>query len=53
MCNLYSRTKGQAAVRDWFRVSHDRTGNLALLPGLFPDQFAPIARGEPTANANS
>ena len=44
MCNLYSLTKGQAAIRDWFRASHDRTGNLPLFPGIFPDQFAPIVR---------
>jgi hypothetical protein len=40
MCNLYSLTKGQAAIRDWFRARHDRTGNLPLLPGIFPDQTA-------------
>jgi putative SOS response-associated peptidase YedK len=44
MCNLYSLTKGQAAVRDWFRARHDRTGNLPLFPGIFPDQMAPIVR---------
>ena len=44
MCNLYSLTKGQAAIRDWFRGSHDRTGNLPLFPGIFPDQMAPIVR---------
>ena len=47
MCNLYSLTKGQAAVRDWFRAKHDRTGNLPLFPGISPDQFAPIIRGGP------
>jgi hypothetical protein len=26
MCNLYSLTKGQAAIRDLFRARHDRTG---------------------------
>jgi hypothetical protein len=36
MCNLYSLTKGQAAIRDWFRAGHDRTGNLPLFPGIFP-----------------
>jgi hypothetical protein len=30
MCNLYSLTKGQAEIRDWFRAKHDRTGNLPL-----------------------
>ena len=44
MCNLYSLTKGQAAIRDWFRASDDRTGNLPLFPGIFPDQMAPIVR---------
>ena len=44
MCNLYSLTKGQSAIRDLFAVSHDRLGNLAPLPGIFPDQPAPIVR---------
>jgi putative SOS response-associated peptidase YedK len=44
MCNLYSLTKGQAAIRDWFRARHDRTGNLPLFPGIFPDQMVPIVR---------
>ena len=44
MCNLYSLTKGQAAVREWFRAGRDRTGNLPLFPGVFPDQLAPIIR---------
>jgi hypothetical protein len=42
MCNLYGLTKGQAAIRDWFRAPHDRTGNLPLFPAIFPDQ--PIVR---------
>jgi len=42
MCNLYSVTKGQAAIRDLFRATNDRTGNLPLLPAIFPDQLAPI-----------
>ena len=44
MCNLYSLTKGQAAIRDWFRARQDRTGNLPLFPGIFPDQMAPVVR---------
>jgi putative SOS response-associated peptidase YedK len=44
MCNLYSLTKGQAAIRDLFRARYDRTGNLPLFPGIFPDQMAPIVR---------
>jgi hypothetical protein len=43
MCNLYSLTRGQAAIRDLFSAKHDRTGNLPL----FPDQLAPIARNGP------
>ncbi len=44
MCNVYSLTKGQAAIRDWFRATNDRTGNQPLFPGIFPDQMAPIVR---------
>jgi putative SOS response-associated peptidase YedK len=44
MCNLYSLTKGQAAIRDLFLARYDRTGNLPLFPGIFPDQMAPIVR---------
>jgi putative SOS response-associated peptidase YedK len=36
--------KGQSAIRDRFRASHDRTGNLPLFPANFPDQLAPIVR---------
>jgi hypothetical protein len=48
MRNLYSLTKGQSAIRDLFRASHDRTGNLPLFPGIFPDgdAFGPIRRGK-------
>jgi putative SOS response-associated peptidase YedK len=44
MCNLYSETKGQDAIRALFRTAHDRTGNLPAFPGIFPDQLAPIVR---------
>jgi putative SOS response-associated peptidase YedK len=44
MCNLYSLTKGQSAIRDLFSVRHDRTGNLPLFPSIFPDSVAPIVR---------
>jgi putative SOS response-associated peptidase YedK len=47
MCNLYSLTKGQAAIRDLCRAKHDRAGNLPLFPGIFPDQLAPIVRAGP------
>src|SRR5271166_4364584 len=53
MCNLYSLTQGQAAIRDFFRLIHDRVGNLPALAAVFPDQMAPIVRSRRTASANS
>jgi putative SOS response-associated peptidase YedK len=47
MCNLYSVTKGQQAIRELTRAMHDRTGNLPPLPGVFPDYAAPIVRNTP------
>ena len=44
MCNLYSITSGQQAIRDAYAAMTDRTGNLPPLPGIFPDQMAPIVR---------
>ena len=44
MCNLYSVTKSQVAIREMARAMHDRTGNLPPLPGVFPDCGAPIVR---------
>lgn len=44
MCNLYSLTKGQAAILEMTRAMVDRTGNLPPLPGIFPDYSAPIVR---------
>jgi putative SOS response-associated peptidase YedK len=44
MCNLYSLTKGQAAIRDLFRARRDLAGNLPLFPSIFPDQLAPVVR---------
>lgn len=44
MCNLYSLSKGQAAIRELIDVWKDRTGNLPNLPGIFPDTEAPILR---------
>lgn len=44
MCNLYSLTKGQAAIRALARVLRDEAGNLPPLPGIFPDYAAPIVR---------
>ena len=42
MCNLYSLTKGQAAICDWFRAK--RISNLPLFPSIFYDLMAPIVR---------
>ena len=47
MCNLYSLTKGQAAIVALVRAMSDRTGNLPPMPGIFPDYPAPIARIAP------
>lgn len=44
MCNLYSLSKGQAAIRELTNAMTDRTGNLPPLPGIFPDMEAPIVR---------
>ncbi len=44
MCNLYSMTKGQASIRNLFKVTRDSAGNLPSMPGIFPDYPAPIVR---------
>ena len=44
MCNLYSLTKGQAAILQMARAMVDHTGNLPPLPGIYPDYSAPIVR---------
>jgi putative SOS response-associated peptidase YedK len=47
MCNLYSLTRGQEAIRRAFRVMRDWTGNLPPLDAIYPDSLAPIVH---TAN---
>jgi putative SOS response-associated peptidase YedK len=44
VCNLYSMTKGQQAILELSRAMRDMTGNLPMLPGIFPDYSAPIVR---------
>ncbi|MFG1400240.1 MULTISPECIES: SOS response-associated peptidase [Roseixanthobacter] len=44
MCNLYSATTNQEAIRRLFRVDTDLTGNLPPMPGIYPDYAAPIVR---------
>ena len=47
MCNLYSITTNQAAIIALFRVINRYVGNLAPMPGVFPDYNAPIVRNGP------
>jgi putative SOS response-associated peptidase YedK len=47
MCNLYSLTKGQQAIRDLASAMRDLAGNLPVLPGIFPDHRAPVVRTAP------
>jgi putative SOS response-associated peptidase YedK len=47
MCNLYSITRSQEAMRHLFRVMRDLSGNLPPLPAIFPDNLAPIVRTTP------
>ncbi len=44
MCNLYSMTKGQQAIREMAGTMHDGTGNLPPFPAVFPDYAAQIVR---------
>jgi putative SOS response-associated peptidase YedK len=44
VCNLYSITTNQAAIIALFRVVNRYVGNLAPMPGVFPDYKAPIVR---------
>lgn len=53
MCNLYSQTKSQDAMRHVFdhmlKVGEsfiDETGNLPALSGIWPDYSAPIIQGD-------
>ena len=39
MCNLYSITTNQEAIRALFRVMNRYVGNLAPMPGVFPVIF--------------
>ncbi len=42
MCNLYSSSRSQDKIRRTFAVDRDEAGNLPPLPGIFPDQMAPV-----------
>jgi putative SOS response-associated peptidase YedK len=47
MCNLYSVTKPQAAIRGLARAMVDTSGNLPVMPAIFPDQMAPVVITQP------
>ncbi|GBR02734.1 SOS response-associated peptidase [Acetobacter oeni] len=47
MCNLYSMTATQDAIRKLSRARTDRTGNLPSMPAIWPDTAAPIVREGP------
>ncbi len=51
MCNLYSITTNQAAIAALFRVINRYVGNLAPMPGVFPDYPAPVIRNTETGDA--
>lgn len=42
MCNLYSMTRNQEAIRRLFTVTRDNAGNMPPLPAIFPDKSAPV-----------
>jgi putative SOS response-associated peptidase YedK len=44
MCNLYSITTNQEAIRALFRVMNRYVGNLPPMLGVFPDYPAPVVR---------
>ena len=44
MCDLYSITTNQAAIAALFRVINRYVGNLPPMPGVFPDDPAPVVR---------
>ena len=48
MCNLYSITTNQEAISRLFRVVNRYVGNLAPMPGVFPDYPAPVIRNTET-----
>lgn len=47
MCNLYSLSRHLQAIIQIAAAMNRTVGNLAPLPGIFPDYNAPILRGHP------
>jgi putative SOS response-associated peptidase YedK len=50
MCNLYSVTKSQQAIREFTRATVDKAGNLPPMPAIFPDSMAPVVRNTATGD---
>ena len=44
MCNLYSLNKNKDSVAKMFGVGHNRTLDVPLFPGIFPNYVAPVVR---------
>lgn len=47
MCNFYSITTTQTAIRALVHTSRDRTGSDTMQTTVFPDQVAPVIRLSP------
>jgi putative SOS response-associated peptidase YedK len=44
VCNLYSLNKNKESVAKMFGVGHNRTVDVPLFPGIFPNYVAPVVR---------
>ena len=44
MCNLYSLTRSQDAIRQLTKAMRDTAGKMPPVPGIFPDTLAPVVR---------
>jgi putative SOS response-associated peptidase YedK len=44
VCNLYSLNKSKESVAKMFGVGHNRTLDIPLFPGIFPNYVAPVVR---------
>ena len=44
MCNIYTMTRNQEAIRRLFKINIDNAGNIPSLPGIYPDSLAPVVR---------
>jgi putative SOS response-associated peptidase YedK len=47
VCNLYSVTKSQQAIRDLVKAIRDLTGNMPPMLAIFPNGRAPVVRTAP------